>query len=416
MYQVEAVRTLVKPGSRARTGVRVSRNVVLLGATSLLTDISSEMVATVLPLYVVFALGASPLQFGVLDGLYNGASALVRVAAGFVADRGQKYKAVAAAGYGLSTICRVGLLLVSSFSGLLALTILLDRIGKGIRTAPRDALITLSTPREALGSAFGVHRAMDTVGAMIGPLAAFGILALAPGAFDAVFAVSLCVAVMGLGVIVLLVEDRKAAPAETAAKEVPSIKDAAKLLQGAAFRRVLIAGTLLSGATMSDAFVYLALQRRMAFDEALVPLLFVGTAVAFTALAIPLGRLSDRIGRVPVFLGGYIALIGVYAILLGGTIGVPQLLLVLGLFGVYYAATDGVLPALASTLLPERLIGSGLSLVVTGTSLGKLVASIAFGALWATAGLATAVTCFGIGLVLAGVISAALVVRVEQHA
>jgi MFS family permease len=414
MYQVEAVRTLVRPGSRARTGARVSRNVVLLGATSLLTDVSSEMVATVLPLYVVFALGASPLQFGLLDGLYNGASALVRVGAGFVADRGQKYKAVAVTGYGLSTICRVGLLLVSSFSGLLALVILLDRIGKGIRTAPRDALITLSTPREALGAAFGVHRAMDTVGAMIGPLVAFGILALAPGAFDAVFAVSLCVAVLGLGVIVLLVEDRKATTAPT--EPPPSIVEAARLVKDTPFRRVLIAGTILSIATVSDAFVYLALQRRMAFDESLVPLLFVGTAVAFTALAIPLGRLSDRIGRVPVFLGGYVSLIAVYIVLLAPSIGATELLLALGLLGAYYAATDGVLPALASTLLPERLIGSGLSLVVTGTSLGRLLASIAFGAVWTMAGLTAAITVFGLALVVTGALAGVILARVERHA
>src|SRR3954468_24285098 len=111
MYQVEAVRTLVRPGSRARTGARVSRNVVLLGATSLLTDVSSEMVATVLPLYVVFGLGATPLVYGVIDGIYQGASALVRLASGFLADRTHRHKEIAAAGYGLGAVSKAGLLL-----------------------------------------------------------------------------------------------------------------------------------------------------------------------------------------------------------------------------------------------------------------------------------------------------------------
>jgi MFS family permease len=183
------------------------------------------------------------------------------------------------------------------------------------------------------------------------------------------------------------------------------LRDAASVMGAASFRRLLAAGTLLSVATVSDAFVYLALQRQMTFDERLVPLLFVGTAFAFMALAIPLGRLADRYGRVTVFLTGYAALLGVYALLLTPSAGMAGLLAALGLLGTYYAATDGVLAAVTSAFVPERLLASGLAVVVTGTSLGRLVASIAFGALWVTVGLQVALAIFGGALCIAAAVA-----------
>ena len=195
MYQVADSNILAR-GGRALVGrgthVQVSRTVVLLGLTSLFTDISSEMVTTILPLYLIYSLGLSPLQFGVIDGVQQGASSLVRVAAGFTADRFGRYKEVAVLGYGLSAACRIGFLLVGRSWGLIGAVVFLDRTGKGIRTAPRDALISLSTPKEHLGVAFGVHRALDTAGAVLGPLIAFGLLLLAPQGFDSIFIVSFC--------------------------------------------------------------------------------------------------------------------------------------------------------------------------------------------------------------------------------
>src|SRR5919197_383228 len=214
MYQIENTGALLKGDIiRARRWPRVSRTVVLLGLVSLFTDISAEMVATVLPLYLVFNLGLSPLQFGAVDGVYQGAAALVRVAGGFVGDRWRRYKEVAAVGYGVSAVCKLAFLPVGAAWTALTWIVFIDRTGKGIRTAPRDALISLSTPRERLGTAFGVHRALDTAGAMLGPFVAFGLLAIAPLAFDAVFAVSFCFAIVGLLVIALFVRNEPA-PAE----------------------------------------------------------------------------------------------------------------------------------------------------------------------------------------------------------
>src|SRR5215216_3723551 len=229
-------------GVSLKRGFGVSRNVVGLGFTSLFTDISSEMVSAVLPMYLVLFLRLSPLQFGLVDGLYQGVGALVKIAFGFAADRLARHKEVAFLGYALSAVCKIGLIAVGSAWGLLAAVVIADRTGKGIRTAPRDALISLSTPPSQLGLAFGVHRALDTCGAMIGPLIAFGLLSMLPNAFDAVFVASLSFAVIGLGVLGLFVENRAMlAPAGHA----PSLRSAFKLLERKELQAVITAGSIL---------------------------------------------------------------------------------------------------------------------------------------------------------------------------
>jgi MFS family permease len=404
MYQIEnAGHVLREEGGLAATKARlphVSRNVVLLGLTSLFTDVSAEMVATILPLYLVFGLGMSPVQFGILDGLYQGVAAVVRVVSGVAADRWRRYKEVAALGYGLSAVCKLGFLAAGSAMTALTTVVVLERTGKGIRTAPRDALISLSSTPARLATAFGVHRALDTAGAMMGPLVAFALLALAPGAYDAVFVVSFCIALIGLAILVLFVQNR--APAATSDKrDRASLRRALRLLGMKRFRRLVLVAGALALFTMSDGFVYLGLQRQLDFDPRFMPLLYMSTAVVYMALAIPVGRLADRIGRMRVFLAGYVLLLLVYGSLLAPPLGMPSLLLYVLLFGAYYAATEGVLMALASSALPESLRGSGLALLVTGTSLARLLASVAFGALWTWAGIDTAVVAFGLGLLVA---------------
>ncbi|HYH91224.1 MAG TPA: MFS transporter [Solirubrobacteraceae bacterium] len=402
-------RALLRPRTAER---RVPRTVVLLGMTSLLTDISSEMVAAVLPLYLVYAAGLSPLALGVVDGLYRGAAAIAALASGFAADRRRRHKEVASLGYGLSAICKLGLVAAGGAVGAIGAIVMLDRVGKGIRTAPRDALISLSATPQTLGMAFGVHRAMDTTGAMLGPLIAFGILALAPLAFSSVFLVSFCVAVAGLAVIVLLVP-RHAARASTGPG--PSLRVAAGLLVAPRFRALVVAASLLGVATISDAFLYLALQRHLALSPMTFPLLFVGTSVAYMLLAVPVGRLADRIGRGRVLLGGYALLLPVYASLLAPAAGLPALALGLALVGASYAATDGVLAALASSTLDEDVRGSGLAVLTTATNLARFLASVGFGALWTFAGLDAAVLTCGIALV-AAILVTGIVLRATREA
>jgi MFS family permease len=402
MYAVASsstVRGLRRAARAGRLRARVGGTVLLLGTCSLLTDISSEMVSAILPLYLVGTLGFLPLQYGIIDGIYQGASALVRLGSGFLGDRLGRHKLIATAGYGISTVCKLGLALVGSSLGALSAIILLDRTGKGIRTAPRDAMISLTAGKQDLGLAFGVHRAMDTAGAMLGPLIAFALLAAAPGAFQSLFLISFCIALLGFGVISLLVREPKVREREVAEK--PDLKAAFHLLRGRDFRSLTIAGSALALATASDGFIYLTLREQIEFGASLFPLLATGTALVYMLLAAPLGRLADRVGRWRVLLAGYAVLLAVYGLLLAPGAGTLSLIVVLGLLGTYYAATDGVLAAMGSARIPEELRGSGLALLGTFTSLARLFASIIFGALWTLAGVQVAIAAFAAGLVVA---------------
>lgn len=401
---------------------RVHRNVWFLGLTSLFTDISSEMVNAVLPLYLTFQLGFTPLQFGLFDGAYQGMTGLLRIAGGLVADRRKRYKEVAGAGYGLSAACKIGLLASSAWAPTTGV-LFLDRAAKGIRTAPRDALISLNSAAGRLGESFGVHRALDTFGALLGPVLAFALLGFVPGAYDAIFVASFCIALIGLGVLVFFVSNRpagrggeartsgSATPTKASTRPGPSSRESLRLLGVPRFRRLATVAVLLSLLTVSDAFIYLSFQRRAGMATSSFPLLFVGTALVYLILAVPLGRLADRVGRAPVFLAGHVALAAAYLALGTTGPGWVGLALLLGLLGTFYAATDGVLMALASTIVPEEQRTSGLALLTTFTSSAKFAASIAFGLLWTWRGTDFAVSCFFVGLALALPVAAALLAR-----
>ncbi|MGW4976621.1 MFS transporter [Streptomyces mirabilis] len=400
---------------RPRAGRRraaVAPTVLALGTVSLITDVSSEMVTAVLPLYLVTGLGLSPLGFGLLDGIYNGFSALVRLIGGHLADRGGgRHKWVAGFGYALSAACKPLLLLAHTLTPI-GLILAADRTGKGLRTAPRDALISLSSTPETRGRAFGVHRAMDTAGALFGPLVAFLILRATVDGYDAVFTVSFCVAVVGVLVLVLFVPNgarttatragTQTAPRKTSGDTAPrpTLRAALALLARPDLRRVTLCALLLGLATVSDSFVYLLLQRRLGVPDRWFALLPLGTAAAFLLLAVPLGRLADRVGRWRVFLAGHGALLLAYALLLTSWHGTALPYAVLLLHGCFYAATDGVLMAVASESVPEELRSSGLALVQTGQALARFVCSLGFGAAWTAWGDRTALTASTVALAL----------------
>jgi MFS family permease len=369
-----------------RRVARLGRNVYLLGLTSLLTDVSSEMVAAILPLYLLAQLRFSPLQFGLFDGAWQAVTSLVRIASGVLADRWRRYKQVAGLGYGISAACRLGLLAAGQAPLPATAALLADRVGKGIRTPPRDALLSLSARPGRLAEAFGVHRAMDAVGALLGPVAAWGILRAAPHAFDAVFVLSFLVAVLGLGVLGLLVADPPRPPAPLRPAARPSWGAALSLLRGGAFRPLAAAAALLALLTIGDPFVYLVLRERSEIAAAHFPLLYVGTSSAALALAIPVGRLADRLGRRRVFWAGHALLAAAYALLLLPAPGLPALVAVLALLGAFSAATDGVLAALAGALAPAELRSTGIAVLATASALGRLAASSAFGACWSWVG------------------------------
>ena len=392
MYQVEASKALLKPRLWARRSARlkVPRNVVMLGMVSMLTDISSEMVATILPLYLVFTLGASPLALGAIDGTYRGAAALVQVASGFVSDRWRKPKEVAGAGYGISAVGKVALVAAGNTIGGIGAIVAFDRIGKGIRTAPRDALISLSSSKAGLATAFGVHRAMDSAGAMLGPLIAFGILLAAPARFDAVFVVSTLFAVLGLAVLVLTVQGKpKRAPRED--KPAPSLRAAAGLVQ----RPPLRAAAGRRRRALADQRLRRDDLRRPAAQDRLragrLPAALRDHRGRLHGPGDP-GRAARRPGRPRA--GAARRLRPALHRLRRAADELARLRrcwssACVGLGG-YFAATEGVLAAIAGAMLPEDLQASGIGMLTTVVSIGNLLSSLVFGALWLDARAAAA--------------------------
>jgi MFS family permease len=385
---VAGLRGLLAGRARAKTRPVIGPTVWLLGLVSCFTDISSEMVSSILPAYLFVHLQLTPIQYGLVDGLYQGVTAIARLGSGIIADKWRGYKVVAAIGYGLSAVCKVGLLSAGSAWSVFAAILSLDRIGKGVRTAPRDALISLSTPPQDLASAFGVHRAMDTVGVFVGPLLAFWILASMPGRFDAVFILSFAAALIGLAVLVLLVDDRRGPEGDGGRR--PSV-DLRGLIGHRPFVAVAVVAMLTNFVVVSDAFLYLLLQWRRGGGAESIPLLFAGTAAAYLVLAAPVGRLADRVGRARVFLMGQVLMVAVYAGIAWLQIELWSLALCLLLHGAYYAATDGVIAALVSGTTRPEVRASGLAALTTGTSLTRLAGSVLVGAVWSWRGPGTVV-------------------------
>ncbi|MFE1172592.1 MFS transporter [Streptomyces sp. NPDC058773] len=407
-------------GTAPRTAfAAVGRNVLALGAVSLITDISAEMVTAVLPLYFVLTLQMSPAAYGLMDGLYTGATALLRLVGGYVADRTLRRKAVAATGYGISALAKLGLVAAGSSVGALGAVIVGDRTGKGLRSAPRDALISLSVPEPVLGRAFGLHRAMDSAGAFAGPLVALGLLSLigaaSPGAFDAIFFTSFCIAALAVVVLLAFARDHRAARPATRTVSPRAVGD---LLRRRGVRRLVYAAGLLGLTTIGDGFVYLQLMHRQNMPAGWFPLFAVGTNLVYLLLAAPLGALADRIGRTPMLICGYGMLFAVYVLLCSPLSGTAATVLVLCCYGTFYAATDGVLMALAGPVLPPELRTTGMALVQTVQALAYFGSSVAFGAAWSQwgAGPATAVAACAVLPALAFTAGALARRRAEEAA
>jgi MFS family permease len=361
------------------------------------------MVAAILPLYALYFLHASPAVFGVIDGVQQGGASIVKLAAGWFTDRSQRHKSMAAAGYLASAVSKLGLLVAAGGAPALTLLTVLDRIGKGIRTAPRDAIISLSVPRGALASAFGIHRALDTTGAMLGPLLAFLVLRFIVDGYDVVFAVSLALGLIGVAALVLFVDTSEMTTA-TAEEDAPASTSWSPRFIG-------IAGlaAIFGLATISDSFIYLSLQRKLGFATGYLPLLFVATPAVYLTLAIPAGRIADRVGRTAVIIGGYSAMLVLYVILSSSASSTAMIAICVLLLGAFYAMTDGVFAALASSELPPERRATGLALVGTCNDVGRLVSSIVFGWLWSRGAPERAAQLFipmlGLALVLSVVVT-----------
>lgn len=378
----------------------VTPNVAFLGVTSFFTDVSSEMVNSVVPLFLAFQLRFSRFQLGLFNGAYQALAAFTALAGAALADRHRRYKEIAGVGYGVSAATRLGL--IAARNAWVPATALLyaDRAAKGIRTAPRDTLVSLSAIPGRLGEAFGVHRAFDTAGALAGPLVAFALLSAVPGSYSTIFADSFWIALVGLAVLLLFVHNREAVGGALT-RRAGTFRAAFALLGHRPFRRLVIAASALSLVTVADALIYLTFQQRTDLSARYFPLLYVGTATSYLVLAIPMGRLADRVGAARVYIGGQALLIVVDAVLLRASPGPVALFVMLGALGIYYSATDGILATVASTILPASVRTSGLAVLGACMALTAFAASTVFGALWGWKGPDFAVGVFLAGLVVA---------------
>lgn len=387
----------------------VGRVVVILGVVSLLTDVSSESVSAILPLYLTLVVGLSPVAYGLIDGLYQGVSALVRLGGGWLSDATDRPKWVAFLGYGLSAVARVFLLFASGAAGIAAV-VTADRIGKGIRTAPRDAMISTSTPSEHLGRAFGVHRMLDTIGAALGPLIAFGLLLLVPDGYSVVLVVSLAFALAGVALLGLLGPDVRTRR-EWAGPTPPPFRW--RDLTDRRLRPLLAVAGVLGLLTVGDGFIYLALLDHGEVNVSWFPLFYVGTNLAYLLLAVPIGRLADRIGRARILVVGHLALVGAYLCSVLPTSTTAATIGTLLLLGTFYAATDGVIAAIAGRLVPVQARTSGIAAAQTVVALARMLAAAGFGLLWLLLGPAAAMTTVAALLVMAIIGAATRIGRLD---
>jgi MFS family permease len=355
----------------------VPRNVVVLGLVSLLTDASSEMVYPVLPLFLMNVLHAPVSAIGLIESLAETTASFVKVASGRLSDRIQRRRPLIGLGYTLSNVVKPLLAVVPGWPAVLALRVA-DRFGKGVRTAPRDALIADSGTPERRGRDFGFHRALDTVGAAIGPLTAWAVLTLVPDGYRLIFWLS---AIPGsLAIVLVLVAVREVRRPSAADRSAPKTSLLPFRQLGAGFTVFTLISVVFSLGNSSDAMLILRAQN-VGNPAAVVPLMYFVFNVVAAALATPLGHLSDRVGRKRLIVFGFAGYAVVYAgFALAGT--PVSVWILFALYGLPYAATEGMTRAFVVDLVPPKLRATALGGYTFAIGLAALPASLVAGLLW----------------------------------
>jgi MFS family permease len=348
-----------------------------LGLVSLLMDVSSEMIHALLPLYLVGALGASTLTVGVIEGIAEATASITKIFSGALSDYLGKRKLLAALGYGLAALTKPIFPLAPDIGWLTAARFV-DRLGKGIRGAPRDALIADLTPSETRGASFGLRQSLDTVGAFLGPLLAILFMLLTANRFTLVFWIAVVPAFLSVAVIIFGVsEPERPAGAEPARNPLR----AAELERlGGTYWLIVAIATVFTLARFSEAFLLLRAQS-VGLDVALVPAVMVVMNVVYAAAAWPAGALSDAIGRFGVMTAGF-ALLVVADLTLAFASDVGWVGIGVALWGLHMGLTQGLLAALVADTAPAALRGTAFGMFNLVTGLGMLAASILAGELW----------------------------------
>jgi MFS family permease len=372
----------------------ISRNVFALGWVSFFTDLASEMLYPVIPLFLIGTLGASPAVLGLVDGIAEGISSGLRWITGAISDRWRRRKPAIFLGYLVSAISKpvMGLGAIGGWP-IFLIGRTADRLGKSIRTSPRDALIADSTEEEYRGKAFGFHRAMDTGGAILGPLVALAVIGAMAG-FGPTFAArweggrdsiahlplarlfyfSVVPGVISAGIVLAFV--REIRPKETGSGKPPAIFQSFP----AHFWKLIAANAVFSLGNSSDTFLILR-SGEMGLGFGAIILAYVMYNAIFAGTATPLGALSDRVPRKYVMAVGWAAYAGVYlGFAVWGWVGAPWVLL--AVYGIYQAMTDGVGKALVSDLVPSEQRAGAMGLFYTVSGVGQLIASLVAGWIW----------------------------------
>ncbi|QXH34171.1 MFS transporter [Pseudomonas muyukensis] len=354
----------------------IPRSVWALGWVSLLMDISSEMIHALLPLYLVTVLGTSVLAVGLIEGIAEATAAITKVFSGAFSDRLGKRKLLTVIGYGLAAVTKPVFPLAPGLEWLTAARFV-DRVGKGIRGAPRDALIADITPAALRGAAFGLRQALDTVGAFIGPLLAILLMWLTASHFQAVFWVAVIPACLAVYVLVAFVREPDSVSASPARAPL-ALGELTHL--GAGYWRLVVLATLFTLARFSEAFLLLRGQA-LGLPALWAPGVLVVMSLAFSLSAYPAGALSDRVGRRGVLMAG-LGLLVMADLALAWLPGWPGLALGVGLWGLHMGFTQGIFAALIADHAPAHLRGTAFGVFNLLTGIALLLASVLAGGLW----------------------------------
>jgi MFS family permease len=381
---------------------RLGRNVIALGAVSFLTDVSSEMIYPLLPVFLTATLGADAAFVGAIEGAAETTAALLKLASGWWSDRVRRRKPLVVIGYGIASVARPLVAIAQSAAQVLAIRVF-DRVGKGIRNAPRDALIAESVDPSIRGRAFGFHRAMDNAGGVLGPLIAFAVLTWHFAALRTVFWLAAIPAFLSLIVLVVFVRDvpRPAARSGGAAKGLDLTRP-----MGARFWKVLGVIFLFTLGNSTDAFLLLR-ANQLGVPVALAPSLWAALHVVKTASNVPGGVLSDRIGRRPTLIAGWL----LYAVVYFGFARASaawEAWALFALYGLFFGLTEGSERALVADMVSLESRGTAFGWYNLAIGLGALPASLLFGFVWDRSGAPVAFL-MGASLALVAAIGMTLV-------
>jgi len=381
---------------------RLSASVWVLGLVSMLMDISSEMIHSLLPLFMVGTLGASGLAVGILEGLAEATALGVKVFSGTLSDYLGKRKMLAALGYGMGAFSKP-LFAIAGSMGMVTTARLLDRVGKGIRGAPRDALLADLTPESMRGAAFGLRQSLDTVGACAGPLLASGLMLLWANDFRSVFWVAVIPGILATVLMVAGVREPAEAPGRKRIN--PLRRDQLRKL-GRSYWWLVGLGMLFMLARFSEAFLVLRAQER-GMGIAQVPLVMAAMSFVYALAAYPFGKLSDRISHRALLAAGLLVLVAADAVLALAQ-GWRGVIAGVFLWGLHMGMTQGLLSAMVANAAPPHLRGTAFGLFNLASGLALLVSSALAGWVWDRYGAAAT---FGAGAVFAVLTLAALALK-----